>query len=100
MVSQGLVVRLEAKRGKEAEVEAFLVSALPLAMQEPATIAWFAVKFGDSRYGIVDFFPDGAGRAAHLAGPIAKALMAKAGELLASPPVIENISVLADKLPG
>ncbi len=59
MVSQGLVVRLEAKRGKEAEVEAFLVSALPLAMQEPATIAWFAVKFGDSQYGIVDFFPDG-----------------------------------------
>jgi quinol monooxygenase YgiN len=99
MVNRGLLARLEAKHGKDAEVEAFLLSALPLARQEAATTAWFAIRFGRSEYGIFDAFPDDAGRDAHLNGPIAKALMAKAGELLAKPPVIQKVDVLADKLP-
>ncbi len=98
MVRVGLAVKLQAKPGKESEVEAFLKSGLALANQEPATIAWFAIKFGPSTFGIFDVFPDDAGRQAHLTGPIAKALMAKAGELLASPPSIEQVDVLAAKL--
>ena len=98
MVRVGLAVKLQAKPGKESEVEAFLKSGLALANQEPATIAWFAIKFGPSTFGIFDVFPDDAGRQAHLTGPIAKALMAKAGELLASPPSIEQVEVLAAKL--
>ncbi|MEJ0096149.1 MAG: antibiotic biosynthesis monooxygenase [Methylocella sp.] len=99
MVSKALFVRLEAKPGKEADVEAFLRSALPLVEQEPATKAWFAVRFGPSTFAIFDAFPHEAGRDAHLSGKVAAALMARADELFATPPKIEKLDVLADKLP-
>lgn len=81
-VKLALVVKLEAKPGKEAEVESFLKGVLPLAQAEPGTIAWFAIRTGSSSFGIFDVFNDEAGRGAHLNGKIAAALMAKAGELL------------------
>jgi len=98
MVKTGLLVVLEAKAGKEAELEAFLKAGLPLAQQEPATIAWFGFRLGPNKFGIFDVFPDEAGRQAHLTGPIAAALMAKAEALLAAPPKIEKLDVLAAKL--
>ena len=98
MVHVALLVRLEAKPGKEDEVAKLLISALPLANAEPATTVWFALKLGPSTFGIFDAFPDESGRQAHLAGPIAAALMAKAPELLAAPPTIEPVDVLAAKL--
>ncbi|HVR10761.1 MAG TPA: antibiotic biosynthesis monooxygenase [Thermoanaerobaculia bacterium] len=100
MVKVALLVRLEAKPGKEAAVESFLRGGLPLAQGEPATTAWFAIRLGPSTFGIFDAFPDEAGRQAHLSGPIAAALMAQASDLLAQPPVIEKVDVLAAKLPG
>lgn len=84
--------------GKDKDVEALLRSALPLANAEPATTVWFALKIGPSTFGIFDAFPNDAGRQAHLAGQIAAALMAKAPELLAEPPTIEPVEVLAAKL--
>jgi quinol monooxygenase YgiN len=93
-------VRIEAKPDKAAEVASFLASALPLAQQEPATSAWFAIQLGPTTFGIFDVFPDDSGRQAHLSGPIAAALMAKASELLAQPPEIQPVDVLASKLPG
>lgn len=100
MVTVGLLVTLEAKAGKEAEVEAFLTGALPIVEGEPETVAWFAIKMGPSTYGIFDVFPGEAGRQAHLDGQVAAALMARADELFASPPNIEQLDVLASKLPG
>jgi quinol monooxygenase YgiN len=100
MVKVALFVRLEAKPGKEKEVESFLLSGLPIVQAEPATTAWFGIRLGPSTFGIFDAFPDEAGRQAHLTGRVAAALMAKAGELLAKPPSIENVDVLAAKLPG
>lgn len=79
MNTVAILARLEAKAGKEAELEAFLKSALPLAQAEPGTTLWFALKIGPSTFGIFDTFRDEAGRKAHLDGPIAAALMAKAG---------------------
>ena len=99
MVNVALFVRLEAKPGKEADVEKFLRGGLAIVEQEPATTAWFAVRFGPSTFGIFDAFPDEAGRQAHLSGRVAAALMAKASELLAKPPSIEKLDVLASKLP-
>ena len=99
MIKVALLVRLEAKPGKEAEVEAFLRAGLPLVQQEPATAVWFAIRLGPSTFGIFDAFPDESGRQAHLAGQVAAALMAKASELLAQPPAIERADVLAVKLP-
>ena len=100
MVKLALYVRLEAKPGKEQEVEAFLLGGLPLVEQEPGTAAWFGLKLGPSTYGIFDAFEDEAGRDAHLNGKVAAALMEKAGDLLASPPSIAKVDVLAAKLPG
>jgi quinol monooxygenase YgiN len=98
MAKTALYVRLEAKPGKEAEVEKFLKDGLSLVQQEPATVAWFGIRMGPSTFGIFDAFPDEAGRQAHLNGKVAAALMAKAPELLAQPPKIEKIDVLAAKL--
>jgi quinol monooxygenase YgiN len=99
MVTVGLLVRLAAKPGRELELEEFLRSALPLVEVEPETVAWFALKFGPLSFGIFDAFPHDAARHAHLAGPVAAALMARAADLLAAPPEIEQIDMLASKLP-
>lgn len=100
MVKVALFVRLEAKPGKEKEVENFLLSGLPIVQAEPSTTVWFGLRLGPSTFGIFDAFPDEAGREAHLSGRVAAALMAKAGELLVRPPSIEKVDVLAAKLPG
>ena len=99
MVKVALLVRLEAKPGKEAAVEKFLAGALSLANQETTTPVWFALRLGPSTFAIFDAFADDAGRQAHLSGPIASALMANAAELLARAPQIEQVDVLAVKLP-
>ncbi len=99
MVTAALYLKLEAKPGKEAELESFLKGALPLVQDEPATIAWFALRMGPSTFGIFDAFPNEAGRAAHMSGRVAEALIAKAPDLLAKPPSIDRIDILASKLP-
>jgi quinol monooxygenase YgiN len=100
MVNVALQARLEAKPGKEKELEEFLRALLPYALGEPATVAWFAIKLDASTFGIFDAFADEAGQQAHLDGEIAKALVEDAAHLLAKPPMIEKITVLAAKLPG
>lgn len=98
MLSLGLFVRLEAKPGKEKEVSDFLSQALELANQEKTTPLWFALRLGPSTFAVSDFFHDEAGRQAHLNGPIAKALMAQAANLLAAPPSIEKTEILGAKI--
>ena len=97
MVKVGILAKIVAKAGKEEEVAKFLTGALPLAREENKTIFWFAIRLSKSEFGIFDAFPDDAGRTAHLNGPIAAALMAKASELLAEPPRIDQVDVLAAK---
>ncbi len=97
MVTVGLLVRLEAKPGKEADVENFLRGGLSIVQEEPATITWYAIRLGPSTFGIFDTFPDDAGRQAHLSGRVAAALMANAPNLLSQPPTIETVDILASK---
>lgn len=97
MEKLAILAVLDAKPGKEKEVEAFLKSALPLAQRESGTVRWYALKLGKSRFAIFDTFADKAGRDAHLAGEIAKALFARAGDLLANPPAIDQPEILAVK---
>ena len=92
-----ILALLEAKPGKEQEVEAFLKSAQPLAEAETGTTTWYAVKLGPAKFGIFDTFKDQAGRDAHLTGEIAKALFAKAEALFAVPPQVEMLDILAAK---
>ncbi|MEA2710317.1 MAG: hypothetical protein QOF78_2918 [Phycisphaerales bacterium] len=100
MAKLALYAHLKAKPGKSADVEAFLKSALPLAEKEEGTITWYAFQESDNSYGIFDTFDTEEARQAHLDGPIAKALMSKASELLSEPPMIHKIKVLAAKTPG
>ena len=97
-VTKGLFVRIEALPGREDDVAAFLGTGLAIVLDEPATTAWFGVRLGPSTFGVFDVFPDEAGRAAHLAGRVAEALMANVGELFEAP-TIEPLDVLATKLP-
>jgi quinol monooxygenase YgiN len=99
MVNKALMLRLEARPGRDADVEAFLISALDLLDREPDTEAWFGVRFGRSEYGIFDAFPDDAARRFHLRGPVANALGEREKELFEGEPVVTELDVLAAKLP-
>ena len=94
---KSLLARLHAKPGKADDVAEFLESALPLAREENDTIAWYALQLDESTFGIFDTFADDEGRQAHIDGEIAAALFSKADELLAQPPQIEQVDVLAAK---
>jgi len=95
METIGLLVTLEARAGKEADAEAFLKSAQPFALNEKATLKWYAIKIGPGKFGIFDTFASEAGRNAHLTGEIAKKLTARASELFAVPPQVDKVEVLA-----
>lgn len=100
MEKVALFVRMEAKPGKEQEVERFLEAGLSLVMEEPQTTSWYGIRLGPSTFGIFDAFPDESAREAHLSGKVAAALMARSGELFARPPSIEKVEVLAEKRPA
>jgi len=99
MANVALWVQLEAKKGKETEVETFLRSALSIVNNEPGTISWYALKLGPTSYGIFDTFITNKEREAHLAGEVANKLKERSDELFAKPPTIERIDILASKLP-
>lgn len=99
MISHGMLVRLEARPGKNAEVEELLRSVRPMVGNEPGTAAWFGVKFGRLDYGIFDVFPDEASRDAHMQGPVAQALTERQADLFTTAPKFEKLHVLAHKLP-
>lgn len=98
MVKVALWVHLEAKPGKEADVESLLTNGLSIVQDEPATTTWYALKLGPSTFGIFDTFPDEAGRQTHLSGRVAALLKAESANLFAKPPSIEKVDVIAAKL--
>ena len=97
MAGKSLWVQMTAKTGMEQEVAEFLTGALPLVEDEPATRTWYALQIGESTFGIFDTFDDDAGRAAHLSGKVAEALMGRADELFSEPTRIDHADVLASK---
>ena len=100
IVNVGLFVRLEAKTGREEEVETLLKKALSMVHDEPETIVWFAMRLGPSTFAIFDAFPDESGREAHLQGAVAQALQEKGPALLAQDPAIEKADLIAARLPA
>lgn len=99
MLTKALLVRLEALPGRESELAEFLKGARAIVMDEPGTVAWFAIQFGPSTFGVYDVFPDDEARDAHLAGGVGQALGPNTGVLF-SEPQIEKIDILAAKVPG
>jgi hypothetical protein len=98
MVTKALLVRLEALPGQESNLAEFLTEARSIVMEEPGTVAWFAIQFGPSTFGVFDVFPDDEARDAHLAGGVGQALGPNTGVLF-SEPQVEKIDILADKVP-
>ena len=98
MLTKALLVRLVALPGKETELAAFLTDARSIVMEEPGTVAWFAIQLGPSTFGVFDVFPDDEARDAHLAGGVGQALGPNTGVLF-SEPQIEKIDILAAKVP-
>ncbi|HET7736326.1 MAG TPA: antibiotic biosynthesis monooxygenase [Nocardioidaceae bacterium] len=99
MLTKALLVRLEALPGQEAELANFLTEARKIVMDEPGTVAWFAIQFGPSTFGVYDVFPGDEARDAHLTGGVGQALGPNTGVLF-SEPQIEKIDILADKVPA
>lgn len=97
MTHPGLLVTLEAKQGKQEEVASFLVGGLTSVVKESATTTWYAFRISDTTFGIYDTFTGEAGREAHLSGEVAQALMGIADDLLAVPPDVRPLDVLACK---
>lgn len=97
-ITKALLATLEVKPGREQDVANFLKAGLPVVQDEPDTIAWFAIQFGPTTYGIFDAFPDDSGRQAHVNGQIPKLLQENA-DLFAAAPDFKMLDVLAAKLP-
>jgi quinol monooxygenase YgiN len=93
----GILALLKAKPGKEAELAAFLDAGRAIVEKEDGTRVWYAFKVDDATFGIFDAFDDEAGRQAHLSGEIPAALGTVGAELLAEPPDIKLVGVLASK---
>lgn len=97
-VNFGILAPVVAKPGKDVDLTDFLQTGYNLSLGEAETVQWFAIKYADtepSTYAIFDTFAAPAGRAAHLSGPIAAALMANAPNLLSQPPEIGEVDILA-----
>ena len=95
-VHVALRVRLDPKLGKEKAVADFLRGGLAIVREEPPTTAWFAIQMEPATFGIFDAFANETGWQAPFR---TRSRGAKAAELLAKPPSIEKIDVLAAKLP-
>lgn len=98
MVTLALLATLEAKPDKVTELSDMLKGALELAQAEQQTVSWYALQMGETSFGVFDTFEAEEGRQAHLNGQIAAALMSRADELLATPPKIEQVTILAAKV--
>ncbi|MCJ2107028.1 SDR family oxidoreductase [Methylobacterium sp. E-041] len=94
---KALHIHLEAKPGREAEVEDLLRDILACVVREPATSPWYGVRLSHSTFGIFEAFPDEAGREAHLTGEGAAILMKRSNALLAEPARIDKLDVLMSK---
>jgi len=97
MVTKGFLIRYEVKSGKEADAERAPQKSLPAIQEEPATIAWFAIRPGPSTFGVFEVFPDEEGRQAHWS---ARAAQLQRPEFVENSLVVEKVDVVAAKLPG
>jgi quinol monooxygenase YgiN len=97
-VSKGLLLRLPIKSEHAKDAEEFLRGGQAVVAGEPATIAWFAIRFDDGDYGVFDVFPHAKGRRAHLFGDIPKQLTLHGLPWLGGLPIMSFVDVLAQKL--
>lgn len=97
--NKGLLVVMQAKEGKAAQVEEFLRGGQALVGDEPQTVSWYAIQLNSDTYAIFDTFAANDGREAHLNGKVAAALMENAPVILEGfdTQAIQTIDILASK---
>ena len=98
MVTVGLFIKVEAKPGKVAEVEAMLKTAVEAVRREEKAVCWFGLRLGPTTFAVYDAFADDEDRQAHLAANSA-ALREAGAELFAAPPTVEHVDIVASLLP-
>jgi quinol monooxygenase YgiN len=96
MVTVGLQVTITAKPGKEKELAEYLRGSVSVAQAEPDTAAWFAIRLDDMTFGVFEVFGGQAGRSNHLLA--VDDLIARAEGMLAGPPDVKPVDILAAKL--
>jgi quinol monooxygenase YgiN len=99
MAAVGLLIQVEAKPEKVAEVEAMLASVVDQVRKEGLAVVWFALRLGPTTFAIFDAFTNEADRDAHLKAN-GDALRAAGAHLFTGSPSIEYADVVAAKLPG
>ena len=82
-------------RGKRRRWKNFYVADFRWSNRNRRQLCGLVSGWVRQRLGFSDTFRDEAGRQAHLAGEVAKQLMAKASELLSEPPSIVKAEILA-----
>jgi quinol monooxygenase YgiN len=97
-ITCALLLSFRARKGNEVKVEQFLRDAQPLVQEEPGTIAWFALRWPDGRYGIFDVFPDHGARFAHITGHVPRELTKHALTLLGGMPSMDMLDILASHI--
>lgn len=92
-------IHIEARPGKEAEVERMLRDIYGCVLDEPATGPWFGVRYSATTFGIFEAFPNIAGRDAHVAGGGGDIFRDKGrmNEILACPAHVYRMDVLLNK---
>ncbi|WP_132301293.1 putative quinol monooxygenase [Kribbella sp. VKM Ac-2568] len=97
-MTKGLFVRIEAKPGRDGELEEHLKAALAAVLEEPDTTVWLALRLGPTSFAVVDAFPHDAGRQFHLeAGKVR--VTGNLSDLIAEPPTFTSTDIVAAKLP-
>ncbi len=94
-ITCGLLLTFRARKGSEGKVEQFLRDVQPIVQDEAGTIAWFALRWPERRYGIFDVFPDHGARFAHITGHVPRELARHALTLLGGMPAMDMLDVLA-----
>lgn len=92
-------IEIEARPGKEAEVELMLRDILACVEGEPATGPWFGVQHSKTKYAIFEVFPNIAGRQAHIDGGGGDIFrdVARMNAILENPAQVRKVDVLLSK---
>ena len=98
MITKALLFRMESQTDEDT-MDTFLEDLATEVSWEKTTQAWFGIRYMRGEFGVVSYFDDEAGRAAHLAGTAAATFFAAEKRLMTAAPVTSRIEVVACKMP-
>jgi hypothetical protein len=94
MPACAVLIRFDARTGKEAEVEGLLRSLEPPGGSDASPRCWFALRMAPEIFGFFATFETDALRQVFLSG-LAQGWNDRTSELLSRPPVTEQVEIVA-----